>query len=147
MQRCQGQRKQKTECIRELDLFLNNVSIVRVVWHEKYLVQRQHVETWQAKCLCVMWGMGKVCEDLLHRHHLDFVLKFRVIEASTNQRELTIWVLLSLLHREFLESLHNKVGFRGRAESKGEYLLDFSCMPIAWNPVTKDHMAIPDGER
>jgi hypothetical protein len=140
-------RPKKTERVGALDLFLNNVSVVRVVWHERYLVQRQRVETLQAKCLRVMWGMGKVCEDLLRRHHLDFVLEFRMIEASTNQRELAIWVLSSLLRREFLESLHNKVGFRGRAESKGEYLLDLSRIPTAWNPVAEDHMAIPDGER
>ena len=106
------------------------------------------METWQTECLLIMWGMGKVCDNVLCHHHLNFVLKVAVIESATNQRELAIWVLFGLVRGELLESLHDKerFGWYRCPESNSEYLLNLSCVPITWNPVTDDHMTVPDGE-
>ena len=70
-------------------------------------------------------GMGKVCENVLRRHHqghhLNFVLIVAVIEAATNQRELVIWVSFGLVRGE-LESLHDKERFGWCPENNSEYL-------------------------
>lgn len=100
----------------------NSVSVIHLLWRGQHLVQRKRMETWKTECLLVMWGMSKVCENVLRRHHLNFVLKVAVIEAATNQRELVIWVPFGLVRGELLESLRDKERFGWCPESNSECL-------------------------
>lgn len=55
------------------------------------------MEAWEAKILFVIWGMGKVRNYILQCHYLNFILEFRVVEASSDQREFAIWISQGLL--------------------------------------------------
>jgi len=109
-----------------------------------HLPQRQCMEAQEVEILLVLWHMCEMCDYLLQWHNLNFVFKFRVVEAASNQRESVIWILQGLLCREFSKPLYGKVNCRWRPKRILEYLLDFSCIPVARNPSINNDMTVPE---
>src|SRR6266850_859350 len=104
------------------------------------------MEAREPEVFLVMCGVRKMCSYLLRRYYLDFVLKILTVEAASNQRVITIWVLQCFLIWEFFKPLYDKVSFKFRWQPRGihEYLLDSSRVPVTF---ANYHMAVSDRKR
>jgi hypothetical protein len=108
------------------------------------------MEAGEAKILSVMWGMGKMWDYPLRWYNLNFILQFRVIESSSDQRELAIRIPWGFVWREFPKLLYYEVNSCWGVERVCENLLDRSRIPVTrdlspWSSAD-NHITVSDRE-